>query len=104
MELEEKVKQYFENPRKIKEVTPGENYTLYITFDNGEKRKLEMVDELTGVFAVLRDKSRFEKVFINDVGNIAWNLDEDVDSSLHWENQIDICKDSAYMDSIPLNH
>lgn len=103
MELEEKVKKYFENPRKIREVTPGENYTLYITFDNGEKRKLEMADELTGVFAALRDKCRFEKVFINEAGNIAWNLDDRVDSSANWENQIDICKDSAYMDSVPLS-
>lgn len=99
--MNERVKKYFENPRKIKNVKPIENYTLLLTFDNGEIKKYSMVDELTGVFSVLKNKEKFDQVFINDVGNIAWNIDNNVDSSIHWENQIDLCKDMLYMDSIP---
>ncbi len=56
---------------------------------------------MTGVFSVLRDKSRFDKVFLNEVGNVAWNMDDTMDSSVCWENQIDLCKDMLYMESVP---
>lgn len=39
--------------------------------------------------------------FINEVGNVAWNIDDNVDSSVYWENQIDLCKDMLYMESNP---
>lgn len=97
----ERVKKYFENPRRIKSVKPIENYTLLLTFDNGEIKKYCMADELTGVFSMLKNKDKFNQVFINDVGNIAWNINNDIDSSVHWENQIDLCKDMLYMDSVP---
>ena len=96
------IKEYFENPRKIKNVQPLENYILLIVFDNGEVRKYEMVNELTGVFSILKDKSKFNEVFINDVGNIAWNIDNNIDSSVHWDNQIDLCKDMLYLESKPI--
>ncbi len=101
--MENKLKEYFTNPRKIKEVKPLENYILLLTFDNGEKRKYDMRNELNGIFSVLKNKEKFYGVFINDVGNIAWNIDDDVDSSVHWENQIDLCKDMLYMESIPVS-
>lgn len=100
--MDEKVKKYFENPRKIKTVKPLENYVLLLAFDNGEVKKYSMLDELTGVFSVLKRKEKFNQVFINDVGNIAWDIDENVDSSIHWENQIDLCKDMLYMSSVPV--
>ena len=99
--MDEQVKKYFEDPRKIKSVKPIENYTLLLTFDNGETKKYSMVNGLIGVFSVLKSKEKFDQVFINDVGNIAWNIDNNVDSSIHWENQIDLCKDMLYMDSVP---
>lgn len=97
--MDGKVKKYFENPRKIKEVKPIENYTLLLTFDNGEVKQYSMIDELNGVFKILKDKEKFNQVFINEVGNIAWNIDNNVDSSKYWENQIDLCKDMLYMES-----
>lgn len=101
--MDDKLKKYFANPRKIKEVKPLENYILLLTFDNGEKRKYNMACELKGVFSILKNKEKFCSVFINEVGNIAWNIDENVDSSVHWENQIDLCKDMLYMESIPVS-
>ena len=61
-----------------------------------------MEHELTGVFEILKDKEKFYRVFINEVGNVAWDIDDDVDSSVHWENQIDLCKDMLYMESVPI--
>ena len=97
------LKKYFANPRKIKEVKPLENYILLITFDNGEKRKYSMKNELKGVFNILKDEENFCSVFINEVGNVAWNIDDNIDSSVHWGNQIDLCKDMLYMESVPVS-
>lgn len=101
--MNDRVKKYFENPRKIQAVKPVERYALLLTFDNGEVKRYEMENELTGVFAVLKSKNKFEQVFINDVGNIAWNIDESIDSSKHWANQIDLCKDMLYLESVPVS-
>lgn len=98
--MEDRIKKYFENPRKITDVKPLENYVLQIVFDNGEIKKYNMADELTGVFSVLKRPGKFKTVFINDVGNVAWNIDDSVDSSVHWENQIDLCKDMLYLESV----
>ena len=100
--MEERVKKYFDNPRKITHVKPDTNYTLFITFDNGEVKKYEMINELYGVFEVLKDVQKFQSVFIDEVGNVAWDIDETIDSSIHWENRIDLCKDMLYLESVPL--
>ena len=100
--LDEKTKKYFENPRKLVEVKTDDEYNLYLTFDNGEVRIYNMQKELEGVFAVLKDKNRFQSAFIDEFGNVAWDINDSIDSSKHWENRIDICKDALYMDSIPV--
>ena len=99
--LDEKVKKYFENPRKLERVEAGDGYSLILTFDNGENRVYNMDEELDGVFSVLRERDKFERVFIDEFGNAAWDINEQVDSSKVWNNRIDICKDALYMNSIP---
>ena len=56
--MEDRVKKYFENPRRIKAVEPLENYVLLLTFDNGEVKKYNMLNELTGVFSVILSKDK----------------------------------------------
>ena len=51
---------YFENPRKLVNVKTDDDYNLHLTFDNGEVRIYNMQKELKGVFAVLKDKNRFQ--------------------------------------------
>lgn len=101
--LDEKVKKYFENPRKLEKVEADDEFNLHLTFDNGEIRIYNMKNELEGIFSVLKDKKKFQSVFIDEFGNVAWNIDDSVDSKEHWENRIDICKDALYMDSIAVN-
>lgn len=100
--LDEKVKKYFENSRKLEKVEADDNFNLYLTFDNGEVRIYRMENELEGVFAVLKDEKKFQSVFIDEFGNAAWDIDGSVDSLTHWGNRIDICKDALYMDSVPV--
>lgn len=61
-----------------------------------------MADMLQGVFEILKDPQKFNSVFIDEVGNIAWDIDPEKDSSVCWNNRIDICKDALYLDSEPL--
>lgn len=55
------VRAYFESgARKVVTVTANEDYTLTITFDNGEVRTYDMADNLRGpAFAPLRDMACF---------------------------------------------
>ncbi len=99
--LDQKTKNYFENPRKLVKVEADDMFRLHLTFDNGEVRIYSMENELDGVFSVLKDKEKFRSVFIDEFGNAAWNIDDSVDSKEQWENRIDICKDALYMDSVP---
>lgn len=98
--LEPRVKEYFSNPRKIVAVEPLENYRLRLTFDNGEIKCYSMSDKLQGVFSILQNQEKFQKVFLDEFGNVAWDIDDAVDSSVHWNNRIDLCKDALYMDSV----
>ena len=101
--LDEKTKSYFENPRKLLKVEADDKFQLHLTFDNGEMRLYSLESKLEGVFSILKDKEKFQSVFIDEFGNVAWNIDDTVDSKEYWENRIDICKDALYMDSIPVN-
>ena len=103
IEMPKEVKEYFElGPRKIENVTANEDYTLTIGFDNGEVRIYDMSDNLYGVFEILKNKDKFKEVFLDEFGNIAWDIDKELDSNIHWNNRIDLCTDSIYMASKPL--
>ncbi len=60
---------------------------------------------LYGVFDILKDKDKdkFNEVFIDEFGNIAWDIDKKADSSIHWNNRIDLCTDSVYLESKQIN-
>lgn len=97
--LSENVKKYFENPRNILNVKTDDKFNLVLTFDNQETRIYNMEDKLNGVFSVLQNQEKFKKVILDEFGNVAWDIDENIDSSVNWNNRIDICKDALYMES-----
>lgn len=101
MEMPGEVKAYFESGRrKICQVIPNADYSLTLTFDNGEVRMYcELQDKMDhGVFAKIRP--RFSAVFIDeDTGCVAWDIDPDVDSRLVWNNRVTLCPDACYVDS-----
>ena len=101
IEMPRSVKEYFENgPIKITKVIPNDDYSLTVCFDNNEQRVYHMAENLYGVFEVLQNKEKFKAVFVDERGNIAWDIDQNVDSNINWTNRIDICKDAVYMDSM----
>lgn len=101
--MDEKIKKYFENPKKLSKIETDDMFRLHLTFDNGEERFYSMENKLEGVFSILKNKEKFRSVYIDEFGNAAWDIDDSINSKEHWENRIDICKDALYMDSIPAN-
>jgi hypothetical protein len=75
------------NPR-VKYVTPDKDYTLIITFDNGEIKRFDVKPFLeTGMFKDLYDLNIFNSVkpFLG---------------SIQWSNGLDLCPDTLYKESI----
>jgi hypothetical protein len=74
------------NPR-VKDVKPNGDYTLILTFENGEMKQFDVSPYLDkGVFKELRDKSIFNSVkpFLG---------------SIQWKNGQDFCPDTLYLES-----
>ena len=75
---------------KIVSVEPLDDYRILLTFSNNEKRIKDMKPYLDkGVFKKLRDKNFFNSVHISF-------------DTISWDDEIDICPDTLYETSIPL--
>ena len=85
--------------KKIKDVVVLNNYRLLLTFDSKEQKIYDMSANLNGVFEYLKDYERFKKVRIVR-GALTWFRDIPPNSNIC--NEIDICPDSAYLNSTPI--
>lgn len=97
--------EYFAVGRKrITEVEPNDNFTLTLTFDNKEKRILDVAPLLKKgtVFEPFADINNFRRVYIDDEHCVAWDINPDIDSNKVWNNKVDLCPDTCYIDSIPI--
>jgi hypothetical protein len=75
---------------KIETVEPRDDYTLLLTFENGEKRVYDMNLELdTPVFEALSDLSIFRQVRV-------------VRGSLEWPGERDLAYDMLHYQSEPI--
>ncbi len=75
------------NPR-VKDVKPNPDYTLTLTFTNGEIRIFDVEPYLDkGIFRELRDMGVFNSVkpFLG---------------SIQWQNGQDFCPDTLYLDGV----
>ncbi len=103
-ELPREVSEYFAKGRRsIESVVANNDYTLTIVFDNNEVKIYDMKDKLRGVLSALKDINKFKECFVDEVGNIAWDIDKNVDSRIVWNNRIDLCTDSVYIYSKSIN-
>jgi len=98
MEMPNEVRRYFASgKRKLVKVSANDDYSLMLWFNDDEVRVYELADRLTGVLTVLKDLEKFKDVFIDSWGNIAWDIDKHVDSSIVYNNRIDLSADNAYI-------
>ena len=71
-------------------VEPKDDYTLLLTFDNGEQKIFDVKHLLDfGIFKELRNINYFKKVKV------------DPGVTICWPNEQDICPDTLYLKSIP---
>jgi hypothetical protein len=73
------------NPR-VREVEADQDYTLLVTFNNGEKKRFDVKPYLNiGVFNELKEPEVFYSVkpFLG---------------SIQWSNGVDLCPDTLYQD------
>jgi hypothetical protein len=69
----------------IKKVEAQPNYTLILTFENGERKSYDMKPHLDkGVFKRLRDETVFRTVHIS-FNTVAWDGDIDFDPEALYE-------------------
>lgn len=102
-DISKDVEEYFKcGKKKLLKIVPNMDYTLTLYYTDS-KRVYDMSTQLYGVFECLKDIEKFYGVFIDDEGNIAWDRDSTIDSNIHWNNRIDICSDSAYINSTKID-
>lgn len=77
------------NPR-VQAVQPHADYTLTLTFTNGENRVFDVKPYLQyGIFKELQDKELFYTV-------------KPYLGSIQWKHKQDFCPDTLYMESFPV--
>lgn len=77
------------NPR-VQAVQPHADYTLTLTFTNGENRVFDVKPYLQyGIFKELQDKELFYMV-------------KPYLGSIQWKHEQDFCPDTLYMESCPV--
>ena len=75
----------------VKHVQATDNYKLILTFENSEKRHLDITQFFNiGRFAELRDINEFKKVRV-------------VFDTIEWENGLDLDPEFLYEKSIKMN-
>lgn len=102
-----KTAEYFAGGRKrIVSVAPNDDFTLTLCFDNGEVRILDVAPmiEPGTVFAFLAKRGNFCRVYLDDAHAVAWDIDPAVDSDKVWSNKVDLCPDTCYIESKPIDH
>ncbi len=75
---------------KVIEVRPTENYELYLKFNNGEEKILDMKGKINHIFfAPLKNKELFKTVHTNGI-------------TVEWDQEIDLCPDEIYYESVAI--
>ena len=103
--FDQRMAEYFvSGRRKIVSVVPNEDFTLTLTFDNGEKRRYDCKSLLRDdtVFSPFKEYSNFKRVYLDSACCVSWDIDPAVDSEIVWQNKVDLSSDTCYVDSVPI--
>jgi hypothetical protein len=73
---------------RVTTVTPNDDFTLTVAFDNGETRRFDMRPDLEmGVFRQLKDMARFK------AAHVAYG-------TVVWPGDLDIAPETLYIESV----
>ena len=100
-----KMAEYFASGRKrITKVVPRNDFTLVLSFDNGEIRLYDARPLLQAgtVFAPFREWNNFRRVYLDEDHSVCWDIEPNVDSNEVWNNKVDLCPDSCYVETVVL--
>ncbi len=100
-----KMAEYFASGRRrITRVIPRNDFTLLLSFDNGETRLYDARPLLQAgtVFAPFREWDNFRRVYLDEDHSVCWDIDPNVDSNEVWNNKVDLCPDSCYVETVVL--
>ena len=103
--FDKKAAEYFAGGKKrIISVTPNKDFTLTIGFDNGEYRLFDVRPLLKKgtVFEPFMEFDNFKRVYVDEQHTVSWDIDPETDSNIVWNNKVDLCPDSCYLDSLPV--
>ena len=103
--LDQKTAEYFASGSKqLVGVVANDDFTLTLSFDNGEKRLYNVAPLLKKgtVFETFADIENFRRVYIDEQHCIAWDIDPTINSNEVWSNKVDLCPDGCYIDSVPV--
>ena len=76
---------------RVEKVQPNPDFTLTLTFDNGETKIFDVKPYLDfGVFKSLKNHNNFYAV-------------SPFMGTIHWKDGQDFCPDTLYLKSIPMN-
>lgn len=76
-----------------------EGLSIAVAFDDGRRVAYDLsgIAELGTVLGCLRDPEVLARVFVDENGSVAWDIDPEVDSSEVWSNRIDLSADEIYV-------
>ena len=97
--------EYFASGRKeIVKVLPNDDFTLTLTFDNGEVRLYDAKPLLEPgtVFEPFIKYENFKRVYLDEMNCVSWDIDPNVDSNVVWNNKVNIDADNCYLKSVPI--
>ncbi|MBR5966393.1 MAG: DUF2442 domain-containing protein [Treponema sp.] len=103
--FDEKAAKYFASGRKKPvNVMPQDSAKILITFDNAEKRILDMTPLIKDgtVYRALKDANTFKRCYIDSNGSVCWDINPEIDSEKVWSNKIDLGADTCYLESVSL--
>jgi hypothetical protein len=90
--------------KKLVDVRAKDDFSLWLTFENGEVRRLDCLPFLRSgtVFEPFMDLENFKRVYLDADRCVSWDIDPEIDSDVVWSNKVDLCPDSCYIDSVPV--
>ena len=69
------------------------------------RRRIVAVEPNDDFFEPFMKLENFKRVYLDEYHSVCWDIDPTIDSKDVWENLVDLCPDSCYMESVPVaNH